>query len=93
MALDGAFLSVLCRELQAVVGSRIDRIHQPSREEIMMTLRFKGGNEKLLISVGADSPRVHFTRVALENPKTPPMFCMLLRKHLGSGKLIAVRQF
>lgn len=58
-----------------------------------MTLRFKGGNEKLLISVGADSPRVHFTRVALENPKTPPMFCMLLRKHLGSGKLIAVRQF
>lgn len=93
MALDGAFLSVLCRELQAVVGSRIDRIHQPSREEIMMTLRFKGGSEKLLISVGADSPRIHFTRVALENPKTPPMFCMLLRKHLGSGKLIAVRQF
>lgn len=47
MALDGAFLSVLCRELQAVVGSRIDRIHQPSREEVMMTLRFKGGSEKL----------------------------------------------
>lgn len=92
MALDGIFLSCIKRELEAAVGSRIDRIHQPSREEVVITLRHRGGNAKLLISVGAGSPRLHFTNVTLENPKAPPMFCMLLRKHLGSGKLTAVRQ-
>ena len=92
LALDGIFLSCIKRELEAAVGSRIDRIHQPSREEVVITLRHRGGNAKLLISVGAGSPRLHFTNVTLENPKAPPMFCMLLRKHLGSGKLTAVRQ-
>ncbi len=92
MALDGIFLSCIKRELKEAVGSRIDKIHQPSREEVVITLRHRGGNAKLLISVGADSPRLHFTGVTLENPKAPPMFCMLLRKHLGAGKLTAVRQ-
>lgn len=93
MALDGAFLSELKHEIETLAAnSRVDRIHQPSREELVIALRWKGGTGKLLLSAGADSPRIHFTAVAQENPKQPPMFCMLLRKHLGNARLIAVRQ-
>lgn len=92
MALDGAFLHFIKMEIASHIGARIDKIHQPSREEIIITLRGKGYSDKLLLSAGADSPRVHFTQESFENPKTPPMFCMLLRKHLGCGKLSDVRQ-
>ena len=93
MALDGAFLSQLKYEIEsAALESRVDRIHQPSREELVIALRWRGGGAKLLLSAGANSPRIHFTEVAIENPKQPPMFCMLLRKHLGNAKLVAVRQ-
>ncbi len=92
MALDGAFLHFIKEEISAYIDARIDKIHQPSREEIVIHLRGKGYSKKLLLSAGADSPRIHFTEESFENPKTPPMFCMLLRKHLGSGRLAAVRQ-
>lgn len=92
MALDGAFLHFIRMEIASHIGARIDKIHQPSREEIVITLRGKGYSDKLLLSAGADSPRIHFTEESFENPKTPPMFCMLLRKHLGCGKLNDVRQ-
>lgn len=93
MALDGVFLSVLKRDiLQTAQNARVDKIYQPSKEEIMMTLRFRGGSVKLLMSASANSPRIHFTDISLENPKTPPMFCMLMRKHLSTAKLIDVRQ-
>lgn len=84
MALDGAFLSCLREELLAALpDARIDKIHQPSREELILSLRRRGGAEKLYFSARANSPRVHFTNVALENPTQPPMFCMLLRKKLS----------
>lgn len=93
MALDGAFLSELRYEIEtAALESRVDRIHQPSREELLIALRWKGGGGKLLISAGADSPRIHFTEMSVENPKQPPMFCMLLRKHIGSARLTGLRQ-
>ena len=93
MALDGAFLSELRHEIETIaINSRIDRIHQPTREELLITLRWRGGSGKLLISAGADSPRIHFTEVTGENPKQPPMFCMLLRKHLGNARLVELRQ-
>ncbi|MEG2851350.1 MAG: NFACT RNA binding domain-containing protein [Hydrogenoanaerobacterium sp.] len=93
MALDGAFLSELRHEIEAVaIDSRVDRIHQPSREELIIALRWRGGSGKLLISAGADSPRIHFTEMTGENPKQPPMFCMLLRKHLGNARLVELRQ-
>lgn len=93
MALDGAYLYELKHEIETIaLGARVDKIHQPSREELMIALRAKGGAYKLLLSAGANSPRIHFTSVALENPKQPPMFCMLMRKHLGNGRLVAVRQ-
>ena len=93
MALDGAFLYLAAGEIRdAVLGSRVEKIAEPSREEIVITMRFKGGSRKILLSANASSPRIHFTELSLENPKQPPMFCMLLRKHIGSGKLVAVRQ-
>lgn len=92
MALDGATLYCLAREIRAHVGERVDKISQPSREEVILTLRGKEGGGRLLLCASAASPRIHFTKVPVENPSSPPMFCMLLRKHIGSGKLTAVRQ-
>jgi len=93
MALDGAFLACLRQELvDALPEARIDKIHQPGREELLIALRFKGGNRKLYLSAGANSPRIHFTEQAPENPAQPPMFCMLLRKRLTGGRLAAIRQ-
>lgn len=92
MALDGAYLYTIKKQLMPLIGGRIDKIHQPSREEIMIGLRTRTGGYKLLISASASSARVHLTEIPAENPKVPPMFCMLLRKHLGNGKLINVRQ-
>lgn len=93
MALDGAFLYTIGKEIESrALGSRIDRIYQPSREEIVFLLRSRGWSGKLMMSAGADSPRIHFTTAETENPKSPPMFCMLLRKHLTGAKLTAVRQ-
>ena len=92
MALDGAFLYAVKNELQPLVGGRIEKIHQPSREEVIISIRTRDGSRKLYISANAGSARVHVTEKSVDNPQTPPMFCMLLRKRLGSGKLLAVRQ-
>lgn len=92
MALDGAFLYTVRRELEPLIGARIDKIHQPSREEVIFAFRAMGGNYKLLINVSAGSARVHLTKEAVENPSAPPMFCMFLRKHLNNGKLLSIRQ-
>lgn len=93
MAFDGMFLYLLSHELeQKIIGARVDRIHQPTREEVIIALRWKGGSGKLLLSANAGGARIHFTEAAPENPKQPPMFCMLLRKHLGSARLIRLEQ-
>ena len=92
MALDGAFLYAVKTELMPLIGSRVDRIHQPSREEIIITMRTRQGAKKLYISANAASARVHVTNKDVDNPQTPPMFCMLLRKRLGSGRLVNIRQ-
>lgn len=92
MALDGAFLHTIKNELEPLIGGRVEKIHQPSREEVIISIRTRQGSQKLYISANAGSARVHITQAAVDNPQTPPMFCMLLRKHLGSGKLIALRQ-
>lgn len=93
MALDGAFLRQLKQELEReILDARVDKIHQISREELVLVLRQKGGSKKLYLSAGADSPRIHLTTMSFENPKTPPMFCMLLRKHLSGAKVVELRQ-
>lgn len=93
MALDGAFLACLRDELwQALPDARVDKIHQPGKDELVIHLRFRGGARKMYISAGANAPRVHFIDDAPENPAQPPMFCMLLRKQLTGGRLVAIRQ-
>lgn len=94
MALDGVYLSLVKKELEEIlINSRVDKIHQPSRDSLVISLRtVSNGNVKLLLSSGAGNSRAHLTKHELENPKVPPMFCMLMRKHLSSGKLISIRQ-
>ena len=92
MALDGAFLYAIKNELTPLIGGRVEKIHQPSREELIISIRTRQGGKKLYISANAGSARIHVTEKAIDNPQTPPMFCMLMRKLLGSGKLIGIRQ-
>ena len=93
MALDGVFLRHVAREIeQFALGARVDKIYQPGREELLLSLRTRDGAVALLLSAKASSARVHITRVLPENPMQPPMLCMLLRKKLGGAKLISVRQ-
>lgn len=93
MALDGAFLRHIGREIEAsAVGARVDKVYQPNKEEIFLLLRTRDGTFRLLLSARANSARIHFTRFAPENPKEPPMLCMLLRKKLTGARLTGVRQ-
>ncbi len=93
MALDGLYLTKIKDELLSkAVGLRVDKVNQPTRDEIILNLRGKGCNYKLLLCVRADSPRVHFTSHNIDNPPVPPMFCMLLRKHLQGAMIKSVRQ-
>ena len=93
MSLDGAFLHIVTNELQPLVGARVDKVYQPSREEIVVSLRtYRDGGKKIVLSANSVSARVNLTSAAFENPQQPPMFCMLLRKHLSGGKLMAIRQ-
>ena len=93
MAFDGIFLHLMKNEItDKLVGFRVDKIYQPSREELMLTFRTFDGTEKLLLSAKAECPRVQLTTQFVENPKKPPMLTMLLRKHLGGAKLREIRQ-
>ncbi|MGN1123507.1 MAG: NFACT family protein [Eubacterium sp.] len=92
MALDGAFLYAVKKEMDCLIGARVEKVYQPSRDEIILSLRTREGGYKLLISASADRARVHLTDIQAENPKVPPMFCMLMRKRLGSGRLLSIRQ-
>ena len=93
MALDGIFLRYIKHEIETeALGARVSQIYQPNRDELVFAMRTFNGNKKLLLSARANSPRVHFCGNTPENPASPPMFCMLLRKRIGGGKLVAVRQ-
>lgn len=93
MPLDGFTLHFLTEELRRdIVGCRVEKVHQPSKDELVMHLRDRNGAKKLFLSASANSPRVHLTSRAPENPAVPPMFCMLMRKHLTSAQITDVRQ-
>ena len=94
MPLDALCLSGLVHELdQTVTGGKIDKIYQPGRDEILLAVRTPAhGNVRLLLSANPNHPRPQLTQIARENPDTPPMFCMLLRKHLSGARLLAVEQ-
>ncbi|WP_407307529.1 NFACT family protein [Desulfosporosinus sp. SB140] len=93
MALDGVTLAYLVNELAPQLrGARIDKIFQPEKEEIHIQLRLSQGNRRLLLNASATAPRFHLTGENKKNPPSPPMFCMILRKHLEGGKLVSLSQ-
>ena len=94
MPLDAIFLTALTAELnETLPGSRIDKIQQPDRETVLLSLRTQGaGNRRLLLSASPNHPRIHYTAEKFEQPAQPPMFCMLLRKHLSGGRILSLTQ-
>ena len=93
MAFDAFFLSAVMEEIQTrTADARVDKIHQPSRDTVILQLKCREGREKLLFALNPTAPRLHLTTASPENPAEPPMFCMLLRKHLSGARLIEMRQ-
>lgn len=93
MALDGVVLSNIAYELKSLLlGGRVDKIYQPENDEVIISIRSLGNNYKLLLTANASHPRIHLTQITKDNPMTPPMFCMVLRKHIAGGKIIAIKQ-
>lgn len=92
MALDGLVLHAIVHELQMYVGGRINKIHQPSENDIVLHIRTQRQNVKLLLSANPTYPRVQTTEQVTMNPMDAPMFCMLLRKYCESGVIEAVEQ-
>lgn len=93
MALDGVFLRHLKKEIgAALIGSRVDKVFQPNRDELILAFRGFDAAYKLLISARANSARINLTKIPVENPQQPPMLCMLLRKKLQGAKLLDITQ-
>ena len=90
MSLDGAFIFILKKELSSLIDSRVDKIHMPSKDEIIISFRTREGVKRLLMSANPSSARVCLTKNAPENP--PPMLCMLMRKHLANSRLTDIKQ-
>ncbi len=93
MPLDAVCIHALAAELQErIAEGRIDKVQQPERDLLLLSLRAKGENLRLLLAAGTGNARVHVTRAGFENPPEAPMFCMLLRKHLVGARITAVTQ-
>ena len=91
MPLDAVCIHALAAELQErIAEGRIDKVQQPERDLLLLSLRAKGENLRLLLAAGTGNARVHVTRAGFENPPEAPMFCMLLRKHLVGARITAV---
>ena len=90
MPLDAVCLQAVVAELAPqITGSRIEKIQQPARDQVVLLLR---GNRRLLLSAGGGQPRLHLTELSRDNPAQPPMFCMLLRKYLSGGIIESIQQ-
>lgn len=92
MPFDGIFTNSVVKELSFLAEYKIEKIHQPSNDEIILLVRKDKQSKKILLSANTSYPRVHITEETKENPLTPPTFCMILRKHLTNGKIINVNQ-
>ncbi|HHX18450.1 MAG TPA: fibronectin/fibrinogen-binding protein [Clostridium sp.] len=91
MPFDGVVVKNMVYELSEIlIGGRIDKIYQPEYDETLINIRAQGKNLKLVISANASYPRIHLTENTKKNPSTPPVFCMLLRKHLVGGKITEI---
>ena len=92
MAFDAFYLSCVLDEVRSLGEARVDKIHQPSRDTVILHLRGRENRAKLLINPNPAAPRLHLTEANPENPAEPPMFCMLLRKHLSGARLVEITQ-
>ena len=93
MAFDAGFLAAIAAEIkQLALGGRVEKVYQPERDEIVIQMRSFEGEKRLLINAGSNNPRIGFSAVRRENPQNPPMFCMLLRKHLTGAMIKDIRQ-
>lgn len=93
MALDGLTLGFIKNELSDyIIGAKVEKVHQPSKQELVLILRTRNGAYRLYFSADGQSPRVHLTSYNFENPKQPPMLCMMLRKRLVGANLISIEQ-
>lgn len=90
MPFDGVVAKSIVRELtEELAGGRIDKVLQPESDEIVLVVRAKNRNRRLLLSASPRYPRIHLTKTVKENPPVPPAFCMLLRKHLTRGRILS----
>lgn len=93
MPLDGSVVAAIRNELEPIViDSRIDKIYQPEPDELIITIRYQRSNIRLLLTAHNQYPRVQMTNTLRQNPAQPPVFCMLLRKHLGGGRVVRLEQ-
>ncbi|MGL6173455.1 MAG: Rqc2 family fibronectin-binding protein, partial [Cellulosilyticaceae bacterium] len=93
MALDGIVLSNIVHELNdTLIGGRIDKIYQPEKDELLLSIRSNRVAYKLLLTANSNYPRLHLSQQAKQSPAEPPMFCMLLRKHISGGKIVSITQ-
>ena len=92
MAFDAFYLSCVLNEIRDLGEARVDKIHQPSRDTVILHLRGRENRAQLLINPNPAAPRLHLTAANPENPAEPPMFCMLLRKHLSGARLVEITQ-
>ena len=93
MAFDGITIACVRKELSlALEGGRISKIAQPEADELLITVKNNREQHRLLLSASASLPLVYLTGQNKQGPMTAPNFCMLLRKHIGSGKILSVTQ-
>lgn len=94
MSFDGIVTKSVVKELKdTLVGGRVDKIFQQEKDEILINIRSRGTNYKLIISASSNNPRFYLTEHSKVNPEAPPMFCMLLRKHLSGGTVLNIEQY
>ncbi len=93
MPFDAIFMTALAGELrEKLVGGKVDKLYQPARDEAVLHMRAGRENVRLLISASPSHPRAQLTKAPRENPETPPMFCMLLRKYFTGARLLELTQ-
>lgn len=93
MAFDAGMLACTLAEIRkTALGARIEKVYQPEKDEIILQMRSFEGGKRLLINAGSNNPRINFSELQKENPQNPPMFCVLLRKHLQGAKLSSIEQ-
>ena len=93
MPMDGMTLGFIARELNhTLIEGRIEKVNQPEKDMLVLLIRAQGKNHKLLLSAAPSFARAHITGASYQNPPDAPMFCMLMRKHLQSGRITEIRQ-